>query len=181
MQPSEAMRPPAPPVAKKTLLEGWHGYWDNLTVQGKMATRNAFRNPGRSFFTLIGVMFAFSLIATTGYFLSITDLLILDQFTKVQTHDVKVVFAAPLDSRDARLELSRLPGVNRFEAYLEAPATIKQGWYEKDTIVLGLEPNSEMYNLLIKRGVKVPCRLRAWFFPKSLPGAFMPGWGPGWR
>jgi len=177
LQPSEAMRPPAPPVAKKTLLEGWHGYWDNLTVQGKMATRNAFRNPGRSFFTLIGVMFAFSLIATTGYFLSITDLLILDQFTKVQTHDVKVVFAAPLDSRDARLELSRLPGVNRFEAYLEVPAIIKQGWYEKDTIVLGLEPNSEMYNLLTKRGVKVPLPPEGLVLSQKLAGNLHAGVG----
>ncbi len=155
LQPAEAMRPPAPPVARQTLLERWRIYWDNLNVQGKMATRNMFRNLGRSFFTLIGVMFAFSLIATTGYFLSITDKLILDQFTKVQTHDVKVVFEAPVHSRDARLELSRLPGVNRFEAYLEAPATIHQSWYEKDTVILGLEPDSEMYNLLTSNGVKV--------------------------
>ncbi len=156
LQPSEAMRPPAPPPAKQTLLEGLRLYWDNLTVQGKMATRNAFRNLGRSFFTLIGVMFAFSLIATTGYFLSITDVLIMDQFTKVQTHDVKVVFAAPTDSEAARLELSHLPGVNRFEAYLEVPATISQSWYEKDTMILGLEADSEMYSLLTRNGVKVP-------------------------
>ncbi|NLK53027.1 MAG: ABC transporter permease, partial [Syntrophomonadaceae bacterium] len=92
LQPAEAMRPPAPPLAKQTLIEGWSLFWNNLTVQGKMATRNLFRNLGRSIFTLIGVMFAFSLIATNGYFLSIIDVLMLDQFTKVQTHDVKVVF-----------------------------------------------------------------------------------------
>jgi putative ABC transport system permease protein len=155
LQPAEAMRPPAPPLAKQTLLEGWRIYWDNLTVQGKMATRNAFRNLGRSFFTLVGVMFAFSLIATTGYFLSIMDVLIFDQFTRVQTHDIKVVFAAPVDSRDARLELSRLPGVNRVEAYLEVPATLNHSWLKKDTVILGLEPNSEMYNLLTRDGVKV--------------------------
>ncbi|NLW07153.1 MAG: FtsX-like permease family protein [Clostridia bacterium] len=155
LQPAEAMRPPAPPLAKQPLLEGWRIYWDSLTVQGKMATRNAFRNLGRSFFTLIGVMFAFSLIATTGYFLSMFDVLIFDQFTRVQTHDVKVVFERPIDRRDARLELSRLPGVNRFEAYLEAPATLKQSWLEKDTVILGLEQDSEMYNLLTKDGVKV--------------------------
>lgn len=155
LQPAEAMRPPAPPLAKQTLLERWRLYWDNLTVQGKMATRNTFRNLGRSFFTLIGVMFAFSLIATTGYFLSMTDVLVLDQFTKVQTHDVKVVFAAPLDSWDAQLELSRAPGVNRFESYLEVPATLNHKWYEKGTVILGIEQNSEMYNLLSSDGVKV--------------------------
>lgn len=155
LQPAEAMKPPAPPSAKQTLLEGWRAYWNNLTVQGKMATRNMFRNLGRSFITLIGVMFAFSLIATTGYFLSLMDVLLVDQFTKVQTHDVKVVFTAPTNSWEARLELSPLPGVNRFEAYLEAPATLQHGWYEKDTVILGLEPESEMYNLLNRNGVKV--------------------------
>jgi putative ABC transport system permease protein len=155
LQPAEAMRPPSPPVAKQTLLEGWRLYWDNLTVQGKMATRNMFRNLGRSIFTLIGVMFAFSLIATTGYFLSITDVLIYDQFTKVQTHDVKVVFAAPVDSRDARLELSRLPGVNRIEAYLEVPASLNYSWHEKGTVILGIEQESNMYNILNRDGVRV--------------------------
>ncbi len=155
LQPAAAMRPPAPPIARQTLLERWRLYWDNLTVQGKMATRNAFRNLGRSFFTLIGVMFAFSLIATTGYFLSITDVLIYDQFTRVQTHDVKVVFTAPTDSWDARLELSRLPGVKRFEAYLEVPATLNHNWHEKSTVILGVESESEMYNLLTKDGVRV--------------------------
>lgn len=155
LQPAEAMRPPAPPLAKQTLLEGWRLYWDNLTVQGKMATRNTFRNLGRSFFTLIGVMFAFSLIATTGYFLNITDVLIIDQFTKVQTHDVKVVFNTPVNSRDARLELSRLPGVNRVEAYLEVPATLHHSWHERGTVILGIEQDSEMYNLLTRDGVKV--------------------------
>ena len=155
LQPSEAMRPPAPPLAKETFLERWRGYWNNLTVQGKMATRNAFRNYGRSFFTMIGITFAFSLIAVTWYFTVMMDSLILDQFTKVQTHDVKINFIAPVHSRDARLELSRLRGVNRFEAYLEAPATLKQLWYEEDTVILGIEADSEMYNLLSSDGRRV--------------------------
>jgi putative ABC transport system permease protein len=156
LQPSEAMRPPAPPLTKETFLERWQGYWNSLTVQGKMATRNAFRNFGRSFFTLIGVTFAFCLIAVTWYFTVLMDMLILDQFTKVQTHDVKINFSSPVDSRDARIQLSRLNGVKRFEAYLEAPATLKMLWYEADTVILGIETDSEMYNLLDKEGRRVP-------------------------
>jgi putative ABC transport system permease protein len=156
LQPAEAMRPPAPPQAKQTLIEGWRLFWNNLTVQGKMATRNLFRNLSRSLFTLIGVMFAFSLISTTGYFLSIIDVLMVDQFTKVQTHDVKVVYTNPTSGPEARHELAHWPGVTRFEAYLEVPATLNHTWHEKSTVILGLEPDTEMYNILTKDGVKVP-------------------------
>lgn len=156
LRPAEAMRPAAPPMAKRTLLEGWHLYWNNLNVQGKMATRNLFRNKARSFLTVLGVMSAFSLIATTGYFLSMFDVLLLDQFTKVQTHDIKVVFNAPADYRHVQRELARLPGINRAEAFLEAPAKLKHGWLEDEAVILGIEQDSILYNLLDSRGERVP-------------------------
>lgn len=154
--PAEAMRPAAPPLAKRTLLEGWRLYWNCLTVQGKMATRNLFRSKARSFLTMLGVMSAFSLTATTGYFLSMIDVVLLDQFTTVQTHDIKVVFNAPADYRNVQRELARLPGINRVEAFLEAPAKLKHGWLENDAVILGIERDSVLYNLLDRRRKRVP-------------------------
>lgn len=155
LPPAEAMRPAAPPLAGKTLLENWRLYWNNLNVQGKMATRNLFRNKARSFLTMAGVMFAFSLIATTGYFLSMIDVILYDQFTRVQTHDIKVVFNAPADYRKMRRELARQPGVNTAEAFLETPSTLKHGWLEEGALILGIEPDSTLYNIYNNRGEKV--------------------------
>lgn len=156
LRPAEAMRPAAPPLAKRTLLESWRLYWNGLNVQGKMATRNLFRNKARSFLTMLGVMFAFSLIATTGYFLSMMEVIFLDQFTKAQVHDIKVVFNAPSDYRHLQRELARLPGINRAEAFLEAPAKLKHGWLEDDAVILGIERDSTLFNLLDSRGRSVP-------------------------
>lgn len=155
LQPAEAMRPPAPPLARRTVLERWRLFWESLNVQGKMATRNLFRNLKRSFFTLLGVMFSFSLVATTGYFAAITDVLIVEQFTRVQAHDVKVVFNSPVNGREAVRELARLPGVNRAEPYLEAPVILKNRALEKGTVLLGLAADTELYNILSDRGLKV--------------------------
>lgn len=155
LQPAEAMRPPAPPAADKILLERWLLYWKLLTVQGKMATRNIFRSKQRSVFTLIGVAFAFSMIATTWYFNSIIDIMIVDQFVKVQRHDARVVFRTPQDEADARRELERLPGVKRVESVLEVPATLRNQWLEKDVVILGLPADAELYNILNDKDERV--------------------------
>ncbi|MEW5919852.1 MAG: ABC transporter permease [Bacillota bacterium] len=155
LQPAEAMRPAAPPPGRRTRLEVWQFYWNLLTVQGKMATRNLFRNKQRSIFTLIGIMFAFSMMATTWYFHSVSDLLIFDQFEKVQTHDVQVNFIRPLSLKEMERELGRFPGVRRLEPMLEAPATLKHRWLEKDTIILGLPHDAFLYNILTDKGERV--------------------------
>ncbi|MDO9534368.1 MAG: FtsX-like permease family protein [Bacillota bacterium] len=155
LQPAEAMRPPAPPPARRTWLERWDFFWNLLTVQGKMSVRNLFRNKQRSFFTLIGVMFAFSMMAVTWYFNSIVDILIYDQFEKVQTHNVRVTFSRPLSLKEVERELRRLPGMKRVEPIVEVPVTLKHRWQEKDTIIMGLGEDAFLYNILTDQGERI--------------------------
>jgi len=155
LQPAEAMRPAAPPPGRRTWLELWTFYWFLLTVQGKMATRNLFRSRQRSAFTLIGVMFAFSMMATTWYFRAITDFLIFDQFTRVRTHDLQVAFSRPLSLPEVERELKAFPGIKRLEPMLEVPATLKHRWQEEDTIILGLPRDAYLYNILTDTGQRV--------------------------
>lgn len=149
--PAEAMRPPAPPPGRHTRLESWRFYWNLLTVQGKMATRNLFRNRQRSLITMVGIMFAFSMMATTWYFNTIIDVMFYDQFEKVQVHDVQVNFMRPLPLGEAERELKRFPGVRRMEPLLEAPVTLKHRWLEKDTVIMGLPGDGYLYNILTER------------------------------
>ncbi|MBS4007941.1 MAG: FtsX-like permease family protein [Clostridium sp.] len=155
LSPAEAMRPPAPLSGRHIQLERWNWFWHSLTVQGKMATRNLFRHRQRSLFTFVGIMFCFSMIAVTGYFNNIISVMIFEQMTKVQTHDIKINFAAPLAAESARRELLNLPGIKRVEVMLEAPATLKHGWRERDTVIIGLGRDAELFNLFDQDGRRV--------------------------
>ncbi len=155
LQPAEAMRPPTPPEGGKTWLEQQQLYWNCLNIQGKMATRNIFRNKARAFFTMLGITFAFAMIATTWYFQAITEVMITDQFVKVQTHSAKVVFSSP-QAKDAVVrEIGRFPGVNRVEPVLEVPALLRHNWHEKGSVIMGLSQDSQMYNILTDSGEKL--------------------------
>jgi putative ABC transport system permease protein len=155
LQPAEAMRPAAPPPAKKLFLEHWPLFWASLTVQGKMAARNLTRNKRRSFAIFLGITLSFSLIATTWYFQRIMDLMVIDQFTKVQTHDVKLVFKNPLPYREVERELARLPGVKRVEPMLEVPATFQNKWLEDNAVIMGLKQGAELYSIFAKNGQRL--------------------------
>lgn len=155
LQPAEAMRPPAPPAGGRVLLERWRLYWSSLTVQGKMATRNLFRNKARMLLTLFGIMFAYSLIATTWYFQLIADVLVVEQFENVQTYDAKVTFTRPLPLQAAQIELSRQAGVTRAEAVLEVPALLRNSWREKGAVIMGLAQDARLYNILTKEGKRI--------------------------
>jgi putative ABC transport system permease protein len=156
LEPAEAMRPPAPPSAGKTLLEGAAFFWNMLTMQGRMAVRNIFRNPGRSFFVFFGIMLAFALGGLTWAFQGMTSRMVLDQYEKIEKYKAKVSLAAPMEDDPVSRELSRFPGVKRAEAMVEVPVTLKNQWREKDVVLLGIPLNSELYNIMDKKYRTIP-------------------------
>lgn len=150
LEPAEAMRPPAPPLATKTFLERATFFWNMLTVQGRMAVRNIFRNPGRTFFVFFGIMFAFSLGGMTWAFKDMTDQTLFDQYEKIEKYSARVSLAAPVEAQAASQELSRFPGVKRAEPMAEIPVTLRNQWHEKIVILLGIPKNSTLYNIMDK-------------------------------
>jgi len=155
LEPAEAMRPPAPPAGKKIWLEKCVFFWNMLTVQGKMAVRNLARNKGRSVFIFLGIMVSFAIIGFTWSMNDLVQVMLFDQYEKVETYDVKVSLSGPQDQKKAFRELSRLPGVKRVEAVAEVPVTLKNMWREKDVVVMGLPEDGELYNILDKNYHKV--------------------------
>jgi len=154
LKPAEAMRPAAPPPGKRTLIERFKLFWNLLSVQAKMAVRNAFRYKKRSVFTMIGVTFAFGLMAVTWYFNEITDVLLFEQLEVVQTHDLKISFMRPVSFGYMTGEINRFPEIGRIEPMLEVPVTLEHPWteHDEDTVILGLVRNSTLYNLFTKTG-----------------------------
>ena len=148
LEPAEAMRPSAPVVGGKVLLERIGFFWNMLTVQGMMAVRNLSRNKGRSLFILIGIAFCFAISAFTWSMNDMIQKMIFDQFEKVEVYDAKVILARPINEKAGALELERAAGVREVEALAEVPMTLKHQWHKKDVLVLGIPADSRLYNIL---------------------------------
>lgn len=158
LHPAQAMRPEAPPAGKKILIERIRILWSSLTVQGRMAMRNIFRSKGRSFFTLIGVVFTFAMMATMISFYETMDIMMIDQFEKIQTYNIKMNFESPIYAKEVVRELKNRKGIIELETMLEVPATFKNSYHKKNLVILGLNRESNLYNIVDFDGnkVKVP-------------------------
>ena len=152
LQPAEAMHPVVPSFVKKTFLEKIPGFWRAFNVQGRMAIRNLLRNKNRSFFTLIGMIFTFSMMASFFSLSSMSETMIMDQFTKVQKQDVKLTFVKPMPLSDVVRELNDVDGIKRVEPFLEVPVSLKFLNHKKDVIALGISEGSELYHVFDKDG-----------------------------
>lgn len=155
LEPAEAMNPPAPPVGKKIVLESITAFWNMLTVQGKMATRNIFRHPGRNLFILLGIMFTFALLATPWVMKNMVDIMIFDQYEKIEVYDAKVSLAYPLDKNSVEKELARFPGVLKVETKAEAPVTLSYLWHKKNVVLLGLPSDGDLHRIIDKSGKQI--------------------------
>lgn len=155
LQPAEAMRPPAPVTARKTIIERITWIWQNLSSQAQMGIRNVFRSPTRSLFTVIGIAVVFSLMTVSWSMQNMVDLLTRVQLEDVQTYDLKMQFSHPSSAKATKLALAHERGVIIVEPLLEVPATLKNGWLKKEVAIMGLTKGSTLYNILDNDGQRV--------------------------
>jgi len=155
LTPSMAMSPLAPKVASRSVFEKVKWFWSSLTMQGKMAVRNLSRSKGRSIFTILGLVFAFSIMVVSWSYEAIIDTMIYDQFDKVQLYDMKVTFKGLIRSDEAKRLLYDIEGVNYVETIVEIPVQLKRGTSEKNTIIMGFGDDVELYRVLDKKGERI--------------------------
>ncbi len=156
LPPAVALAPPAPHSAHRIGLEKLSVLWKQLTVQGRMAMRNLFRNKGRSLFTLFGISMSFSLMASIFSFTDLFDVFILDQFRYVQQYDMKVVLERPAPRREVVAELGRRAEVQMAEPLLEVPVTLRHQHREKGVVVIATAPDATLYTVVDKQKRPVP-------------------------
>jgi putative ABC transport system permease protein len=155
LEPGEAMRPPAPPKAGKTLIERVSWFWRLLTAQAQMGIRNAFRTKIRSLFNVIGIAVVFSLMTISWSMQEMTALLTTVQLEDVQKFDVKMQMSRLSAAEPVRLDLSHEAGVSKVESMLEVPATLRSDWLKKEVVIIGLAKDTTLYNILDKNGRRV--------------------------
>ncbi|HHY13420.1 MAG TPA: FtsX-like permease family protein, partial [Thermoanaerobacterales bacterium] len=156
LEPAEAIRPPAPESGERSIFERIGVFNDILTIQGKMALRNLVRNKGRSIFMFLGIMLSCALVAITWSFNDMVDKLLFHQYEEVETYDVKVALTEPVNRDTLIRELYNHDEVVFVESFTELPVTLTHNWLKENTIILGIEGGSNLYNVLDEKGRNIP-------------------------
>lgn len=147
VRPAESMRPPAPGFGTRTFLERIDSVWKRLSFTNKMIARNLARSPLRSSFNAFGVAIS-CLVLMIGFFSSnAMDYMIQFQFTEVQREDMTVNLTREM-GKDALYEFQRFDHVRRVEPVLLYPFTLRNGWREKDVVIMGISGDSVLQRLM---------------------------------
>jgi len=165
--PAESMRPEAPKLAKKLLLEQIAIFWKNLSFTGKVITRNIFRHKIRSFFSILGVGLATSILIVGYFSFDSVNFLIKNYFIHTQKQNVKVTFERER-GKDAFYELKRLNYVRKAEPVFDYPFQIKKGWRKKDILVTGLLKSSSLLKLMDSEGKTIHINEKGLLIPEII-------------
>jgi putative ABC transport system permease protein len=150
LPPAEAMRPPAPPLFRRTTLSEF-GWVQRLDQPTRILLRQVLRWPGRSFITTAGIAMSVAVLVTSMQWLDAINHMVDVYFLQAQGQDISVGFAEPRSSEIER-DLARLPGVRTTEPMRAVPAKLRNGWREQREAVQGLPARQELYHVYDAKG-----------------------------
>lgn len=151
IQPAQAMWPASPKAARRIWLEQIKWFWTRVPFTWKIAIRNMFRSKKRMLLIGAGIAVTYAVTLMPLYLSGSMSQLFLKQYTEFQNMDFTLTFAAPVD-RQALRDLSGVPGIKRYEPLEDFPFEIHKGWRYKVVNVVGLQQNTEFYNLKDLKG-----------------------------
>ena len=157
IQPAEAMRAEPPQKAGKSWLEKLPLVWNSFSPEWKMTLRNIGRNRGRFIITMIGVVFAVGLLIMAFFYNDAVDYMMQKSFYEGETYDLTVRFNSFV-SEDELLNITRLDGVQKAEAFMEMPVKIHFRNKSEDETLLAYPTDMTMKKLQDETGrlIKVP-------------------------
>ncbi len=149
LEPADAMRPAAPLVYRRHVLDaGLLGR--QLPASARMVVRGVLRRPVRSALGVLGIAAGMGLVLLGFYFHDAMRQLLHVQFEVIQREDVSIAFREPRGP-ETGFELARLPGVLRVELMRAEPARIGFEHRHRRIEVMGLAPASELRRLVDTR------------------------------
>ncbi|NIO40260.1 MAG: FtsX-like permease family protein [Burkholderiales bacterium] len=150
LPPAVAMRPEPPASYHATALErtGLHRL---LPASGRMIARHLLRRRWNSAMSTFGIACAAGILLVGGYLLASITHLMQVQFEQVQREDVLIVFNEPA-SADARLEVSRLPGVLYAEPFRSVSVRFRNQHRSKRAEIIGIDQGSRLRRLVDAAG-----------------------------
>jgi putative ABC transport system permease protein len=150
LAPAEAMRPEAPGVYRRSLLEvlglrRWPG------PLGRMVLRQVERRPWRALLSVTGIALGIAVMILGAFGKDMVDHLIDLEFGAVQRQDFTVGFAEPL-AAGALPGIARVPGVRKAEPFRVVPVRLVHGARSRRTALTGLPAGGELLRLRDQAG-----------------------------
>ena len=135
LAPAVAMRPPAPPVYKRSLVER-SGILDGLEQSRMMVVRNLLRWPVRAAMTSLGMAFAVAVLIASLWPLDSVDFMIDVTYFQSERQDASINFSE-IQPYAALFEARRLPGVLTAEPYRSLDVRVTHGHLERRVGLMG--------------------------------------------
>jgi len=151
IHPAESMRPSAPRRGRHTVFERFPAVWRRLSFTWKMIVRNVSRNSFRAGLNVFGVTISMANLIIGFYAIDAMKFVMDFQYKKTQRQDATVSFFIER-GKDALHEAQRLPDVREAEPILQYPFELRNGWREKDSVVVGLPRDADLQKLLDTEG-----------------------------
>jgi len=153
LAPAEAMRPPAPGLYRRTVLE-------RLGVQRippalRMVLRNMERKPVRTLLTIGGTAASVAIVIMGNFFSDAIDHIVDTTFGLAMRSDVTVWMAEPVDAL-ATLQLARLPGVDLVEPSRSVAVRISHGHRSERLSLQGIAPGAQLQRVIDVAGRQSP-------------------------
>lgn len=145
LAPAEAMRPPAPPMFRRTRLARL-AFAARIEQLSRIILRQVGRWPVRSFTTCAGMAMSVAVLITSLQWLDAIDHMVDVYFKQAQSQDVTVSFAEPRSSEAARA-FGRLDGVMAVEPMRIVPAKLRSGWREQREALQGLPARQVLFRV----------------------------------
>lgn len=155
LPPAEAMRPPAPPAYRRTVLSVLLAHWFDQPT--RIVLRQILRWPLRSFLTATGIAMSVAVMIMALQWPDAIDRMIDVYYHQAQRQDVSVGLVEP-QSREILRDLGRLPGVLVTEPFRGVAARLRAGTRSKRTAIEGVprEPTLSLVYDVSERPVTVP-------------------------
>jgi putative ABC transport system permease protein len=147
IHPAESMRPEAPVIGHRVLLEQISMIWKRLSFTWKMIVRNVSRHKFRSSLNAFGVMISTTLLIIGFFSIDGIDYLMDFEYSRTQRQDVQVSFFLERN-KEALYEAQRFDYVTHAEPLLQYPFTLTNGWRTKDVLIVGLERDARLRRLM---------------------------------
>ena len=144
--PAVLMRPKAPKIGKRVLLERIPFIWKRLSFSRKVTVRNIFRYKKRFLMTIIGIMGCTALILTGFGLKDSISRIMPDQYEHVFNYDIQISLKDGLDNSQEENLINNLEGKDEItkviENYMTSATSLNRNIEEDVQIIVPENKNS---------------------------------------
>jgi putative ABC transport system permease protein len=167
IMPSEAMRPKAPKIGKRILVEKIEILWRSLNYTWRIILRNVFRYKRRALMTSIGVVFSTAILLIAFSMKDSIDFMVNQQYENIQNYDIKVNFSRFINDEELT-SIKNIPHVTELEPIIETGVEISNGWIKKNIGFTALINEPKIYKVTDKNGVAIELPQQGILIPEKL-------------